>query len=230
MAFQIYISSIPEEQGDNTISVISVLNPFAASVAAFFVARKYHGSKVFGKSYLALGLGFAMFVLGETTFAIQDFWGIDPYPSVADVFFFAFYPLAAYHLVANIRFFKPKLDIVTKIFIVIIPVSIVVIYSFLSFQEVGEANFDYYYGLIFVIASAVVLSAGILGARIFRQGVLGIAWLVLVIGILLNTIGDVWYFYLETYGQYDLVHPVNLFWYASYMIITYALYKHQNIV
>ena len=114
MAFQIYISSIPEEQANNTISVISVLNPFAASVAAFFVARKYHGSKVFGKSYLALGLGFAMFVLAETTYAIQDFWGIDPYPSVADVFFFAFYPLAAYHLVANIRFFKPKLDIVTN--------------------------------------------------------------------------------------------------------------------
>lgn len=231
VGLQFYLYSLPDpEEADNQISVISALNPLAACAAAFFVAKKYHGSKVFGKSYFALGLGLAMMVLGEITYGIQDLLGIDPYPSVSDVFFFAFYPLAFYHLMANIRFFKPKLDIATKIFVVLIPTSIVVIYSFLSFQEIGEANFDYYYGLIFVIASSIVLTGAILGARVFQHGVLGIAWLVLVIGILLTTFGDVWYFYLETYDQYGLVHPVNLFWYASYMVITYALYKHQNIV
>ena len=229
--FQLYLYSLPDpEEADTTISVISTLNPLAAAVVGFFVARRYQGSKVFGKSYFALALGLSMMVLGEITYGIQDLLGIDPYPSVADVFFISFYPLAFYHLVTNIRFFKPKFDIATKIFIVIIPILIVTIYSFLSFQEIGEANFDYYFGLVFIIASAVVLSAGILGARVFRQGVLGVAWLVLVIGILLTTFGDVWYYYLETFGQYDLIHPVNLFWYTSYMVIAYALYKHQNIV
>lgn len=206
------------------------MNPLAASITAFYVSKKYHDSKVFGRAYLALGLGLSMFALGEISYGALDLMGAETYPSIADVFFFLFYPLGLYHLVANIRFFKPKLGIATKIIIVIIPISIVSIYSYLSFNEIGEVNFDYYYGLIFIISSSIVLSAGILGARIFRQGMLGVAWLVLVVGIVLTTAGDVWYYYLETFDQYDLTHPVNLFWYASYMVITYALYKHQNII
>lgn len=231
VGFQVYISSISEDDADSIITAVSVVNPLVASAAAFFVARKYRGSLVFGKSYFALGLGLMMFVLGEFSYLYYELvLEEDPYPSIADVFFFAFYPLAFYHLFTNIRFFKPKLDIPTIALIVIIPIIIVGIYSYLSFNEIGEANFDYFYGLIFIIASATVLSAGILGARVFRQGVLGVAWLILVIGILLTTFGDVWYYYLETYGEYRLAHPVELFWYASYMVITYALYKHQNLI
>jgi hypothetical protein len=36
------------------VDVISVINPLIASFAAFYVARKYCGSNVFGKAYLAL--------------------------------------------------------------------------------------------------------------------------------------------------------------------------------
>lgn len=231
IAFQFYITNSTEEDADSAITIVSIVNPLVASIAAFFVAKKYAGTAVFGKAYFALGLGLMMFVLGEFSYLYYDLvLGIDPYPSIADVFFFSFYPLAMFHLVKNIRFFKPKLDSLSKILIVIIPIVIVVIYSVLSYIEIGEMNFDYYYGLIFIMASATVLSGGLLGARIFRQGVLGIAWLVLVIGILLTTIGDVWYYYLETFGQYELTHPVNLFWWASYMVITYALYKHQDII
>jgi hypothetical protein len=231
VGFQLYINSIQDpDEADYIISVISILNPLAASITAFYVARKYRDSKVFGRAYLALGLGLTMFALGEISYGALNMMGAETYPSIADVFFFLFYPLGLYHLITNIRFFKPKLSIATKSIIVTVPLSIVGIYSYLSFNEIGEANFDYYYGLIFIISSSVVFSAGILGARIFRQGVLGIAWLVLVIGIVLTTIGDIWYYYLETFDQYDLTHPMNLFWYASYMVIAYALYKHQNLI
>ena len=231
LTFQFYITYSPEDDANSAISVVSIMNPLLASIAAFFVAKRYVGSQVFGKAYFALGLGLMMFVLGEGSYLYYELiLEIDPYPSIADVFFFSFYPLAMYHLVKNIRFFKPNLDIMTKILIVVVPIIIVIAYSYLSFQEIGEMNFDYYYGLIFITASAVVLSGAMLGARVFHQGVIGAAWLVLVIGILLTTIGDVWYYYLETFGHYELNHPVNLFWWASYMVIIYALYKHQKIV
>ena len=108
--------------------------------------------------------------------------------------------------------------------------TLVAVYSSLSLAEIGEANFDYYYGMIYITSSSAVLSAATLGARIFRQGVLGKAWLLLVLGIVLQSSGDVWYFYLETFEQYYLTHPVDLFWYASYMTIIYALFKHKKII
>lgn len=231
IGFQVYLYSLQDvEEADPIIAVISAINPLAASIMGFIVAKRYSDSKVFGKAYFALGLGMLMNFLGEITYHIYDYLGLEPYPSIADIFFFAFYPLAFYHLAKNIRFFKPKVSIITKILISIIPISIVVAYSALSFEEIGEANFDYYYGLFYVIGSAVILSAAILGAAVFRQGVLGTAWLILAIGISLTTLADSWYSYLEIFGQYDLVHPVNLLWYSGYMVVTYALYKHRDTI
>ena len=93
-----------------------------------------------------------------------------------------------------------------------------------------EPNFDFYYGAIFVYASSLTLSVAIIGAIIFKEGVIGKAWLLLVIGILGNTIGDIWYYNLEVFEQYDLGHPVNLFWYAGYWIVIYALIKHRKVL
>lgn len=229
LGFQLYVMSVPEEDSDLAITAVSIINPGIAAVASFWVAKKYRESEVFGKSYLSLGLAMTMLVAGEFTYLYYQFvLKTEPYPSVADIFFFALYPFLFYHLAKNIKFFKPKLGIATKTLIAVIPISIVGIYSFLAYAEAGEANFDYYYGFIFVTGSSIVLSAGILGARIFRQGVLGVAWLLLAIGIVLTTVGDVWYYYLEVYDQYDIKHPVNLFWWASYMVIAYALYRHQD--
>ena len=231
VGIQIIIFLSTEENADMLTTLVSVTNPLVASAAGFYVAKKYSNSEVFGKSYFALALGLFSAGMGDLTYSYYDLvLHEDPYPSIADVFFFGLYPLAMYHIIKNVRFFNAKIDIPTKLTVIILPISIVGLYSFLSFQQIGEANFDYFYGLIFITPSAILLSTAIVGARVFRQGLLGIAWLVIVIGILLTTVGDVWYYYLETFDQYTINHPVNLFWYASYMVITYALYKHQNII
>lgn len=231
IGFQLCLYALPDaEKAEPVISIISIINPLIASIAAFFVSKRYAHSEVFGKAYFALGLAMLMIFLGEITYYIYDYYDVDPYPSIADVFFLAAYPSAFYHLSKNIRFFRAKINIPTKILIAIIPISLVSAYSVLALTEVGEANFDYYYGLSYVIGSSIVFSAAILGAIVFRQGVLGTAWLILAIGLMLNTLGDTWYTYLEIFGQYDLIHPVNLLWYSAYWVITYSLYKHKKII
>jgi len=45
-----------------------------ASIACFFVAKKYTSSAVFGKAYLALALGLLMFVFGEISFLYDYNW------------------------------------------------------------------------------------------------------------------------------------------------------------
>ena len=230
--FQIYLYAVFPNPDDASqlIDVISVINPLIASIVGFIVAKKYWGSKVFGKAYFALALGLTMNFLGETVYGIYETLGYDTNFGPMDILFYAFYPFVLVHLILNIRFFKPKISHFTKSWVVAIPVAIIGIYSVLSFEKHGEANFEFYTGLIYVILSSIILSGTLLGARVFKQGVLGKAWLVLLIGIILLTIGDVWYSYLDTFDQYTLIHPMNLLYYAGYMVIIYALYKHQNIV
>ncbi len=232
VSFQIYLYiAFPKpDDASHLVDVVSVINPLISSIAAFFVVKKYWGSKVFGKAYLALALGLTMNFLGETVYGVYDTLGYNTTFGPMDILFYTFYPLVLTHLVLNIRFFKPKISYFTKAWVVAIPIVIISVYSILSFQKHGEANFDFYTGLIYVILSSTILSGTLLGVRVFKQGVLGTAWLVLLIGIILQTTGDVWYSYLDTFNQYTLTHPMNLLYYASYMVIVYALYKHQKII
>lgn len=219
------------ELTDYTAQIISLISTLGVAIASFVISKRYRGSKIFGKAYFFLGLGYFSLFLAEITYTIYEvFLGLDPYPSIADVFFFALYPFALIHLILNIRFFTPKLSSLSKIWLILFPTFMIGIYTIFSLQIFEEPDFDFYYGIIFVSGSSVVMAFAVVGAKIFRKGLLGVAWLVLVIGILSTTIGDIWYYYLEVIGDYSLGHPVNLFWYASYWVIIYALYKHREAI
>ena len=176
-------------------------------------------------------MGFLSYAIAEVLYYTFDLiLGIEPYPSIADVFFFLLYPFALGHLLLNIKFFNTKVSSIQKIWLAAIPISFIVIYSFMSFLELDEPNFDYYYGIIFIAGSSTTLGFAILGAKIFQQGAIGVAWLLLVIGILINAIGDVWYYHLEIFGEYFDAHPVTVIWYVSNLLMIYALYKHQKVL
>jgi len=231
IVFHVYVNYVSSpDDTDVIISIFSFLNPLAVSIASFIVAAKYIDAGVYRKAYTALGFAYLMIFLGELTYLVYDlFLGIDPYPSIADVFFFLQYPLVLCYLILNIRFFASFTNRY-KTLVVLLPTIIVLVYANIALNELGGAEFDFYYGILFVVFASILLAFGILGATIFREGLLGKAWMILVIGILSLTIGDVWYYYLELLGEFDLIHPVNLFWYAGYWIIIYALYKHKKII
>ncbi|MCV0393054.1 MAG: hypothetical protein K5790_07170 [Nitrosopumilus sp.] len=164
---------------------------------------------------------------GEITYLIyEQFLDLDPYPSIADVFFFLFYPMIIIYLIRNIKFFSPNTHIAKKISIGIIPVTITTIYLAITLSN--ELSFDFYYGMVFISATSLALGIAVYAASIFRGGILGTSWLILVIGILVIVGGDTWYYYIELFEGYTLSHPVNLFWYGGYILILYSLYKHKS--
>ncbi|MBA4718637.1 MAG: hypothetical protein HRO68_05935 [Nitrosopumilus sp.] len=52
--------------------------------------------------------------------------------------------------------------------------------------------------------------------------------MLLVLGITVLTIGDVWYYYLEILGGFTLTHVVNSFWYVGSLVMMYALLNHRK--
>lgn len=210
--------------------VIYTVGSLASATSAFLVSRRYRKSEVFGKAYFFLGLGFSLWFVGDLIYFYYSYvLEIDPYPSLADIFYFTLYLPMIAHLIINTKYFKRKLNISQKILLISIPILIVGIFSYMNFVQIGEANFDYYYGLIFVTASAVTVAFAVLGASVFRHSILGTVWLLLAIGIFMVTLSDVWYYYTETFGVWDITHPTTTLYVTSYMVIVYALYKHQRI-
>jgi len=231
VGFQAYLNTLSDEMDvENSIIVISVVSQLATAIAALVISKRYWGTHVFGKSYLALAVAFFSVFLGEALYNIFLFvYEIDPYPSIADIFFFLLYPFTCIHLILNIRFFQTKVRTVDKLWVIALSIVIILFYSYYSFLETAEINLDFYYGISFVGGAAIITSLSILGTKILWNVPLGRSWLILMIGIMIGTIGDVWYHYLEITESFDTSHIVNLFWYASYWVIVYALYKHGKI-
>lgn len=260
IVFQIYAVSLVEnnktEELDAIVFTISLLSPAIVLGAAFFVYRRYRDSRVFGRSYLALFLAFLMIFLGEVTyFVYEDILKVDPYPSIADIFFFAFYPLALYHIRMNIKSFYSKLakkktisivgalsGIIIVIYVMFLLLDTAVsgydkdsnvinnnIFSYYNYIDI-LFTFDVLFGVAFVAASAATFWYSIIGIFAFRRGALETVWIILVIGISLLTLGDAIYFHTEVLGEYTFDHYVNLLWYAGYMVIAYALYRHVKAI
>jgi hypothetical protein len=270
------ITSAMEPQVDAELDFYELMHMLgfaAASIFAFAVAKRYGKSKVFGRAYLALGIGFGFYFAGEL------FWYVyavgyqieNPYPYWSDIGYFGFYPFAIYHLRTNVHFFKRQLARSQKILLIAIPSAVTILYIVallvpvgmdenvignpsLNPEEIGEETstyriaprfFDYvwiemsqerdqqywngvYMGTAYVAATTVTFTYAILGAQVFRGSILGTPWGLLLLGIGLNWVADIHYYYSSIY-YFDRTNPVHSIWLASTMIICYALYKHREL-
>ena len=233
VGFQFYLNTF-KNPDDPTVaflaSFIYSLTAFIAAIAAFIISKRYWNSEVFGKSYLALAVGMIMNVFGEGIYYVLEQQGQVPSPSISDWASLSFYPLAFYHLAKNISFFKPTIKKSLKLFVILMPIIVSGFYAFVQYGQEQAADTTFFLGLAYIVGGTVILSAAILGVAVFRQGILGIPWLILALGIVLSTIGDVWYSYLDIYNLYTVQHPVNLLWSAGFLVIAYALYKHKKVI
>lgn len=213
------------------LDVFYVGSPLIAGILALFIAKKSKFRGILAISYLFFGIALFIDAIGESIFIYHEVvLGIDPYPSMADVFYGSFFFFAGFFMLKNIRYFCPKF---LKYQIAIIAGSVIgisAIYSVISLDMLGGiSSFDYWFGLIFVIGSSAILGLAIVGITVFEYSKIGIVWVILAGGITINTIGDVWYAHLEVLELYDATHLVNSFWFCSWLVISYALIKQYKV-
>ena len=211
-------------------TAITIL-PLVVAISCFVISANYGGSKVFGKSYFVLGLSYIAFFIGEGLFYFyMDVYEDYSYKIIAEGAFMISMPLLLTHIIINIRYFVEKLEKYQIILLTVIPLVIVSGYSLAMLTNSAFTLDDYLFNLIFVIESAVVLGFTIVAFTIFRETALFAPWFLLLIGILFNTVGDIWYRYTDTISFYNFSDPATGLWLASSMMIIYALYKHQKSI
>jgi len=232
VTFQIFNSIIPEREHElDLINNIISASTAITSISAFYIAKRYHGSDVFGKAYLALGAAYLVWFIGDMIWNYEEIiLKVHAYPSPSDIFYFAFYPFASFYLIRNIFHWKQKFSLPTKILAIALPPLIIAIYTYLTYHQGGITNFDYYYGLIFVVGAAITFPLAILGVQVYKQSRLAVVWALIAVGILLNVIADDWQYYLEIFQQFHRVEVISALWFTSNMIIIYALYKHRKAI
>src|SRR3989338_1516232 len=131
---------IPEEL--DFFEVILTISFAAAAVFGFIVAKRYWGSEVFGRAYLALAIGYASYFVGWALWFVYPvhYEVENPYPYYPDIFYFAYYPFAIYHIRTNVHYFKRKISPKQNFVIFIIPVVVTLLYAFFGYVPLEAPN------------------------------------------------------------------------------------------
>ncbi len=205
----------------------------AALAATFFAARRVAASPRLARAWRFLFLGALVYLLGEITYNVYDVIGIAPYPSLADGFYLAFYPL----LLAGLLSFpvakrarneerRVWMDIAT----VALAFSSLVIYLTLDPNLHASASL---LQTVFSIAYPVgdmLLLAGIAAALLHGSSasarlplrLLGAAFSIYVVG-------DLIYGVQALHGTYQSGDPVDILWIVTFALVAAAALWQRSL-
>jgi len=206
-----------------------VFLPLGVFVASFILSRLYGNSQVFGRSYLYLSIGYLSIFVGEFIFwyylVILEIEFIPAF----DLLFLPSYPLIISHLIINIRYFATKLENHQKAALFLVPLLTTLTYlHFVSDYDTDV--FFFYQNLLYVILSSTILGLVVVGFTLFRNSVMFVAWFLFLIGLFIDTVGTVYYYHGYTIDLDLNNNPFSILWSMSYLIMIYALYKHQKSI
>jgi len=231
-----------------------------ATSIVFFIAKRFWGGEenVFGKAYLALAVGMLGNLLGWSGWFYFEIHGVEnPYPYWNDLGFVVWHAGALIHLRLTIHRFRPKIGAKNWFILLSIPSTIAVFYlhaygGAITMEHGFQFNYenfaiDFNYdgdgdgiadcdglcfatSMFFIFVNPLMLSSAIVGYSVFKKGILGPAWLLLILGIGLTVLADVPYYYLELYGIYERAHWYTMFYFASPVIMAYALFRHKDLL
>lgn len=232
MAFEFYVLTVEFDTSIfNIADSFFFIGPIGAMALGFTIAIKSGKDSMYFKPFMALSVGILFFMLGDVTYLYYEMiLEEDPYPSVGDLFYWLFYPFVIGFIIFALKFFafplsKPKLGLIS-----LISVGLILTYTGLSYEvfEGDILNFDFAYGMIFVGSASFTVGLATLGIISFKKSLQGLVWALILASLLINAVGDVWYYHLELFEGYEPLDTIDTLYLSTWMVIFYGLYRHYR--
>jgi len=228
-----------EDFAYNGQNVLFQIAPGFAVLAGIYAFRKYGIKSIHGMSILLITIGIALWWLGEIVWMVFDIvLGIDPFPSVADVFYLLAYPIMFIGIVSELRLGKIKWTTKKVILsvVILLLLSVITYYYgiFMAYDEeatLTENVVAISYGvgdLILLVGSIMLINLSVE----FTGGIFSKAWVVFVIGMLLTWAADVLFaIYYEPYEAMEWTYlQMDHLWTAGYLFFGYSFLIMGSVI
>jgi hypothetical protein len=220
-------------------NLIFLIPPFLSVFGGIAAVRAFGIKNRHGKSFLFIALGLLFLFIGESLFAIfQLVLHINPFPSIADIFYLLAYPLMLIGIFREIIFYQSVIKESYSVFISLMLIILsIIIFSIMIIPVLNNEGsvlskiIASSYGvadilLIVGIAYILIMIINIRGGRLFR------AWLYILIATMFMLFGDIFFSYYSI--QYTANIPqykqIDLLWIISYLMFTLGLSEMRFII
>lgn len=170
-------------------------------------------------------------------FTAERIWGIyelvyqiNPWPSEADYFWLAGYPLYFAFTFFYMRPFKNVISprMITASVAVASAVSALLAYDTIT-HEPNLISLEALLGMAYPIADAICLVPVMIGIILFVRGKVHFFWSCLLIGVLLFVVADYGFLFLSLEGSYYTGSYIDIPYLWAYLFLLIGLYNHLKI-
>ncbi len=221
--------------GKETVKVVTDIAYFPVQgmmvALSVVLVLRFRQSGNHGKAWLFfLGTSISWFI-AETLWAVYELvYNVNPFPSLADVFFIAGYPLIFCFLM---YYLKPvRKAVSSNIIIGSILVSAVILIPSIYMAY----NFDPKVSLLenilatsYPVADSIMLVPALVGVILFFKGEVNLTWSLICLGIVLQSIGDTSFQFATFTNTYYTGHPSDMVFLWSYLLFCFGVYDHIRI-
>jgi hypothetical protein len=197
---------------------------FAAVGALVFalVARRFNwSSSKPGLIAILLSAGLVLLALGDSIWAYYESISQSPFPSLADAFYITAYLPFAIALLLNIRTIRMKFS--QSMLILWVALSILAFVAITWFAIVPVAQTwtwpDTAVSLVYPFEDFVIIILALAILLKFSSGEIAKPWGLLVLGFILEAVGDLLYGIATNNNTYGLYDPSDLFLCLAYVTI-----------
>ena len=211
--------------------IMYIITTAAFVVLTIILVLKFKKTGDHGKAWLFL-LGTAVsWFLGETIWTVYELgYDKNPFPSIADVFYMAGYPLMLGFLM---YYLKPVRRAITKkmmLSAIMISAAMTIPSIYMAYsQEPDVTLFENILATTYPILDSIIFIPAIIGIALFFRGEVNFTWSLICTGIFCFAIGDMGFQYATFTNTYYTGHPADIILMWSYILFSFGAYDHIMI-
>jgi len=182
-------------------------------------------------AWILIGTGFLMTGLADCLWSLfEDVLGIEPFPSLADVFYLAYYPLTAVGLVVLVRWHKAgDRESIVDAFIVAIGAAVLA-WVFVLSPYIFDDSMTLLEKLVsLAYPTGDLLLMAVLVRLVFARGKFSMSSTLLMLGILTTLIADAGYAVTALEGKYATGHWLDAGWLLSSVLVGAAVLHPSTV-
>jgi len=207
-------------------SVQDLMSPTLALAASLVILlRSFRFEGALRLAWILIGAGFLQSAIGDGLWTLYEVvWEIEPFPSYADLFYLAFYPLIAAGLVTLVRWHRAgDRDSLVDASIVAIGAGVLT-WVFVMSPYVFDSSMtlvERLVSLAYPVGDLLLLA--VLVRLVFAPGKFSMSSILLALGILATLVADAGFAVTALEGTYATGHWLDAGWLLTYVLVGAAV-------
>ena len=209
----------------------SIIPGILLALSIILAIKLYKIKHYQSKAYLLFALGVFCWFIAEQIWAAYDHvWEGEPFPSEADFFYIAAYPLFIGFLIVSLKPLKKSITKNVVLFSISISIALLIPTFAVTLEDMeGEREFEIGVALAYPIASAILLVPALIGILFLFKSETNISWMLLLFGFICYIIADTVFLYTILDETYYDGHPVDLFYLYSFILLIFSVIDRFRI-